>query len=1288
MKKRMLSAIISFSIIAQMLAAFSTNVLAATNVNEVVDTWGVQKRVDDTTLTGWQTSKGKDGYCCLALNGDHDFVYIAKKESADHFLYLSSKEVGYKGDWAVEFDMFLNDIDCADCVTDAKTTKRNIRLGVGYDDADGNLVKNYYDNFYSDLTSKTLSDDEGKAHYIYEATARKKFGLDASTGTDFINVRLAIIDDVLYICRKWNNEEKWVVNQKALNVAGIRNYMYIQCGTHIGIDNFTVYRPKDSIVKEPEDYTYYDLADDDAENMIVNPHFGTPVFTEPKGTFTAEFTCNDENVDFTKGSFDVYLENEYKSWYAVSTTPVKENIYLGTKTGYKTQVTVPENISPELLNLYMVHKNSDGVADAEFYAPKSVSVTEELDQDFYSVAISDTHINKWGGPEYAAKNARVLQFFNKAISVGGARYLSHSGDINDNVTMDRKGSMVETFVRAFEESDVPLIVVAGNHEYDTYTYPSATETLNGERTQVTYAEYIENADGAYTADNVQIYNTFTESEFDKMFGTKTALITMGDDMVIAKHDFGAWKKLTGEGSVFINLRDALADAWDNSSADYRIIYQHTEDTGKENLAKETYGMAAFMSPSYHSNYLAGNPEPYDIQYTGHYHKTYVRTDDVLTLGGNGKGEASWKGDGIISNFTYNANGDEKWGNSSEALIEQYADLDESGIGVFDEATVDDIQTDFIDNFNLMTEAIEERFYKPNDGTSTYNIATVKNMIDFNFYDGRVKFIMPPGKYRVKGGEVLSQYDSYDGLKTIVVAKVNIPKGSVEAPAYVNVVCQPETEDSTLATEIVLKGAETGFVGADVKYLDLVSNTDIKKDTFAIENISITSDGIDIPFEITYPDVKTARLVFADKLVSNCKYTVTLSDSVMTTGDMSDTIKNFEFIVLPDEGIEFFKKTITKKGSSGYRTANDKNMTVNVNGVSKGIKDLTYKDYVIDYTLALPGYTNDGGVYEPYAVGETTARLDWFITTTDGNGAEKVVRLRSMTPSLNPAERPKAYSDLIGKWFKAPESVLVNPLYAKTENAYNFRIVKIGNRWTLYAKNVSDDSYDIILDISGENNHIYNTSGYTDLYVSVPGSLSYWYDYILYPIENSVTADENVGEKFDITFDVQPNNLSSLNVDGVGEVVFEAITPKTYRATMPAGWSKASEEAVIDLTSVTDVYGNGLSQISISPEEYEVDFIETKLLQNGKYTDSVLKGEFVARVVAKENWTLPENTKLICAIYDSEKRLVNAQISGAENISYNGTSIDFTMSTDVDNPTIRVFAINMSDARPLARMTEK
>ena len=68
--------------------------------------------------------------------------------------------------------------------------------------------------------------------------------------------------------------------------------------------------------------------------------------------------------------------------------------------------------------------------------------------------------------------------------------------------------------------------------------------------------------------------------------------------------------------------------------------------------------------------------------------------------------------------------------------------------------------------------------------------------------------------------------------------------------------------------------------------------------------------------------------------------------------------------------------------------------------------------------------------------------------------------------------------------------------------------------------------------------------------------------------------------------------------------------------------------------------------------------------------------------------MPENAKLICAIYDTDKRLLKAQIVDAESISYNGTDIAFTMSSDVDNPVIKVFAMDILDARPLAKVTEK
>ena len=70
--------------------------------------------------------------------------------------------------------------------------------------------------------------------------------------------------------------------------------------------------------------------------------------------------------------------------------------------------------------------------------------------------------------------------------------------------------------------------------------------------------------------------------------------------------------------------------------------------------------------------------------------------------------------------------------------------------------------------------LRDTYQNANTGTATSNTCTITNEVNFNFYDGRVRFIMAPGNYNVTGGTKLSQYNSADGTKTIVLARVNIP----------------------------------------------------------------------------------------------------------------------------------------------------------------------------------------------------------------------------------------------------------------------------------------------------------------------------------------------------------------------------------------------------------------------------------------------------------------------------------------------------------------------------------
>ena len=74
--------------------------------------------------------------------------------------------------------------------------------------------------------------------------------------------------------------------------------------------------------------------------------------------------------------------------------------------------------------------------------------------------------------------------------------------------------------------------------------------------------------------------------------------------------------------------------------------------------------------------------------------------------------------------------------------------------------------------------VRSSFLAANDGTQTQNTATIINSLPQNFYNGRIRFLMNRGDYRVAGGVIEAQYDYAGGAKTAVVVKVNVVKNAV------------------------------------------------------------------------------------------------------------------------------------------------------------------------------------------------------------------------------------------------------------------------------------------------------------------------------------------------------------------------------------------------------------------------------------------------------------------------------------------------------------------------------
>lgn len=73
--------------------------------------------------------------------------------------------------------------------------------------------------------------------------------------------------------------------------------------------------------------------------------------------------------------------------------------------------------------------------------------------------------------------------------------------------------------------------------------------------------------------------------------------------------------------------------------------------------------------------------------------------------------------------------------------------------------------------------VRSSFAAVNDGTMVSNSVQIINELPQNFYNGRVRFLMKKGSYRVIGGDVEAQYDYAEGTKAAVLVKVNINKNA-------------------------------------------------------------------------------------------------------------------------------------------------------------------------------------------------------------------------------------------------------------------------------------------------------------------------------------------------------------------------------------------------------------------------------------------------------------------------------------------------------------------------------
>lgn len=182
-------------------------------------------------------------------------------------------------------------------------------------------------------------------------------------------------------------------------------------------------------------------------------------------------------------------------------------------------------------------------------------------------------------------------------------------------------------------------------------------------------------------------------------------------------------------------RADYASSWQDPGVRYRLLVSHFYD-----------GLDGWTT-------VATAEQPCDLLLVGHIHRSRVLQENpyrVLSVG-----TAQDRQRGAFFNFR----------NTPQGWVSDQAEAHAEGVNVHR----------LLGNYGAPT--VRAEYEHENTGGATANHVRITNTLPHDFYDGRIRFVMKSGQYTVSGGEILSQYLTDQGDRTVVVVRVNITKES-------------------------------------------------------------------------------------------------------------------------------------------------------------------------------------------------------------------------------------------------------------------------------------------------------------------------------------------------------------------------------------------------------------------------------------------------------------------------------------------------------------------------------
>jgi hypothetical protein len=457
----------------------------------------------------------------------------------------------------------------------------------------------------------------------------------------------------------------------------------------------------------------------DSSFKIWWPRKATPGFSEPGSQMTVEILAS---KSFTTTGWKISLYTDLgKNWDCdfLSAKYVVNGLDLGVKSGWKISFKIPEFAVPELCSLKIT--SPDGLNVIE---PDAVSLIPigNLNNDFYGVLFTDEHVYRDGAiKEDGANSMDNIKLSAQVLNIANPRFVASPGDYSTAQSKREEEWIEGKYLQVKSLFKVPTLQSTGNHEYDHWQNVPKTIPLD-----------------------------FTYSDYERYFGQRSYITQIGPVSILMNEINTNQEPVKADSALMTRVVNNWGTVLADTSVRYRIIIQHCFDPVMGAFIPERHGFG---------------PDGCNLMIGGHLHKTAIASSPaedhhyyrLLGTAAQRNGSCEW--------FNLNKSDGNLWSCPQASPL----------------------YSDSLNTVQLYSSATEKRlnltavFEHPNDGNSTSksNKCTIVNRIRFNFYDGRIRFLMPRGKYKVSGGTLLGQYD-YDAdgkTRTAVVCRINIPPRS-------------------------------------------------------------------------------------------------------------------------------------------------------------------------------------------------------------------------------------------------------------------------------------------------------------------------------------------------------------------------------------------------------------------------------------------------------------------------------------------------------------------------------